>query len=169
MARPDATSSRLNYRECTRCVDVGGRSFRVGDVVVGFEFCGGRKLSVAWCRLVRGFVTLVGCRGRELSIQEAVSVGQSVRQGARRRALEAQALRRREQVEVERRRSALGVDVVVALSERDAAIARWERLAGEALVKLTRDERLTLRDACEWAGDLTLAEAKRLRRLADED
>jgi len=83
--------------------------------------------------------------------------------------LEAQALRRREQVEVERRRSALGVDVVVALSERDAAIARWERLAGEALVKLTRDERLTLRDACEWAGDLTLAEAKRLRRLADED
>lgn len=96
-------------------------------------------------------------------------MGQSVRQGARRRALEAQALRRREQVEVERRRSALGVDVVVALSERDAAIARWERLAGEALVKLTRDERLTLRDACEWAGDLTLAEAKRLRRLADED
>ena len=61
------------------------------------------------------------------------------------------------------------VDVVVALSERDAAIARWERLAGEAFVKLTRDERLTLRDACEWAGDLTLAEAKRLRRLADED
>lgn len=96
-------------------------------------------------------------------------MGQSVRQGARRRALEAQALRRREQVEVERRRSALGIDVVVALSERDAAIARWERLAGEALVKLTRDERLTLRDACEWAGDLTLAEAKRLRRLADED
>ena len=96
-------------------------------------------------------------------------MGQSVRQGARRRALEAQAVRRREQVEVERRRSALGVDVVVALSERDAAIARWERLAGEALVKLTRDERLTLRDACEWAGDLTLAEAKRLRRLADED
>jgi len=96
-------------------------------------------------------------------------VGQSVRQGARRRALEAQALRRREQVEVERRRSALGVDVVVALSERDAAIARWERLAGEALVKLTRDERLTLRDACEWAGDLTLTEAKRLRRLADKD
>ena len=96
-------------------------------------------------------------------------MGQSVRQGARRRALEAQALRRREQVEVERRRSALGVDVVVALSERDAAIARWERLAGEALVKLTRDERLTLRDACEWAGDLTLTEAKRLRRLADKD
>ena len=94
-------------------------------------------------------------------------MGQSVRQVARRRALEAQALRRRERVEAERRRSALGVDVVVALTERDAAIARWERLAGETLVKLTRDERLTIGEACEWASDLSVAEAKRLRRLAE--
>ena len=96
-------------------------------------------------------------------------MGQSVRQVARRQALEAQAQRRRERVEMERRRSAMGVDVVVALTERDAAVARWERAAGEALMKLTRDERLTIGEACEWAGDLTAAEAKRLRRLAEKD
>ena len=60
-------------------------------------------------------------------------MGQSVRQVARRQALEAQAKRRRERAEIERRCSALGVDVVVALTERDAAVERYERAAGVAL------------------------------------
>ena len=94
-------------------------------------------------------------------------MGQSVRQIARRQALEAQTKRRRERAESERRRSALGVDVVVALTERDAAVVRFERAAGAALVKLTRDEQLMITEACEWAGELTVTEAKRLRRLAE--
>jgi hypothetical protein len=93
-------------------------------------------------------------------------VGQSVRQVARRQALEAQARRRRERAEIERRCSALGVDIVVALTERDAAVERYERAAGVALGALMNSEGLTIADACEWAGDLTVAEAKRLRRLA---
>ena len=95
-------------------------------------------------------------------------MGQSVRQIARRQALEVQSKRRRERDEAERRISALGVDVVVALTERDAAVARLERVAGKALGKLTRDEQLTINEACEWAGDLPVAEAKRLRRLAED-
>ncbi len=91
----------------------------------------------------------------------------SVRQAARRQALETQAKRRRERAEAERRRSALGVDVVVALGERDAAVDRYERVAGESLGRLTRDEQLTINEACEWAGNLPVAEAKRLRRLAE--
>jgi len=41
---------------------VGGFSGE-GNEVAGIEFCWSRKLSVAWCRLVEGFVTLVGCKG----------------------------------------------------------------------------------------------------------
>lgn len=96
-------------------------------------------------------------------------MGQSVRQAARRQALEAQARRRRERAGAEKRRLALGVDVVVALGERDAAVERHERAAGAALVALTRNEGMTITEACEWAGDLTAAEAKRLRRLAETD
>jgi hypothetical protein len=96
-------------------------------------------------------------------------VGQSVRQAARRSALEGQAKRRRARAEAMRRWSALGVDVLVALSERDAAVERLERAAGTALRKLTRDEGLTLPEACEWAGDLSVAEARRLRRLVEDD
>lgn len=95
-------------------------------------------------------------------------MGKSVRQVARRQALEAQAKRRRERAEIERRCSALGVEVVVALTERDAAVERYERGAGVALAALMNSEGLTIADACEWAGDLTVAEAKRLRRLAIE-
>jgi hypothetical protein len=92
-------------------------------------------------------------------------MGQSVRQVARRRALEAQAKRRQERAAVEKRCSALGVDVVVALTERDAAVRRYERAAGTALAALMDAEGLTIADACVWAGDLTVMEAKRLRRL----
>jgi hypothetical protein len=100
---------------------------------------------------------------------EVVLVGQSVRQAARRSALETQAKRRAARAEAMRRWSALGVDVVVALTERDTAVQRLERAAGTALRKLTRDEGLTLPEACEWAGDLPVTEAKRLRRLVEDD
>ena len=94
-------------------------------------------------------------------------MGQSVRQTARKSALATQAKRRRERAEAERRCSALGIDVAVALTERDAAVDRLERAAGAALVKLTRDEGLTLSSACEWADNLPTVEAKRLLRLVD--
>ena len=93
-------------------------------------------------------------------------MGQSLRQAARRAALETQAKRRRERAEAERRWSALGVNVAVTLTERDAAVQRYERAVGAALVKLTRDEGLTLSSACGWADNLPTAEARRLLRLA---
>ena len=68
--------------------------------------------------------------------------------------------------EAERRCSALGVDIAVALTERDAAIERLERTAGAALLKLTLDEGLTLTESCEWADNLPTADAKRLLRMA---
>jgi len=92
-------------------------------------------------------------------------VGQSVRQVARRQALEAQAKRRAERGDAERRRSELGVKVVVALAARDDAVERLEREAGVALASLTGDEGLTVAEACEWAGDLTVADVKRLIKL----
>lgn len=94
-------------------------------------------------------------------------MGQSVRQTARKSALKTQAKRRRERAEAERKWSALGIDVAVTLTERDAAVDRLERAAGAALVKLTRDEGLTLAEACEWANNLPTAEAKRLLRLTE--
>lgn len=96
-------------------------------------------------------------------------MSQSVRQTARKSALQTQAKRRRERVEAERRWSALGIDVAVALTERDAAVQRYERAAGAALVKLAGEEGLTLAEACEWADNLPTAEAKRLLRLAKND
>ena len=95
-------------------------------------------------------------------------MGQSVRQTARKSALASQAKRRSERAEAERRWSALGVDVAVALTERDAAVERLERAAGAALLKLTGDEGLTLSVTCEWADNLPTAEAKRLLRLAGD-
>ena len=95
-------------------------------------------------------------------------MSQSVRQTARKAALATQAKRRRERAQAERRWSALGIEVAVALTERDAAIERLERAAGTALVKLTRDEDLTLAEACEWADNLPTAEARRLLRLAGD-
>ena len=67
-------------------------------------------------------------------------MGQSARQQARRRVMQEHARRRREREVAERRCSSLGVDVAVALEERDAPVGRYEMAAGCALMKLTRDE-----------------------------
>jgi hypothetical protein len=93
---------------------------------------------------------------------------QSVRQGARRAALDAQAARRRERADYQRRLEGLAVEVLAALGERDAAVRDAERRAGEAFRTMTDDEGLSVRQAVDWCGDgLTPGEASRLRRLAD--
>ncbi len=94
---------------------------------------------------------------------------QSVRQAARRSALDAQARMRSERSEQERRRSGLAVAVVTALAERDALVLACEKRAGEALVELTSVQGLTLREAVRWCGEqVTLREATRLRQVAGE-
>lgn len=66
----------------------------------------------------------------------------------------------------EKRLSGLGVDLMTALEERDATVARLDAQAGTTLRKMTDDEGLTLREALEWCGSgLTRAEAARLRKI----
>jgi hypothetical protein len=71
------------------------------------------------------------------------------------------------------RRTARVIDlaerVMVAIGERDAAVAETEKRAGEALRELTEREGLSLGEAVEWCGEtITVREATRLRRLASE-
>lgn len=95
---------------------------------------------------------------------------QSIRQEARRAALDAQSKRRRERAEREKRLEGLAVAVLVAVGERDAAVVDAERRAGQALREMTEDEGLSVREAVEWCGDeITTREATRLRRLVKDD
>jgi hypothetical protein len=55
---------------------------------------------------------------------------QSVRQAARRSALDAQAVLRKERADRERRLEGLAVEVLTALGERDGAVRDAERRAG---------------------------------------
>ena len=92
---------------------------------------------------------------------------QSARQAARRTALEAQAKRRRERAERDKRLEAIAVRVLVALAERDQAVMVAEQRAGVALQELTQDEGLPVREAVQWCADqITVREAARLRRVA---
>ena len=94
---------------------------------------------------------------------------QSVRQAARRSALDAQAARRKERADRERRLEALAVAVMTALGERDGAVKDAERRAGEALRAMSEDEGLSVHEAAEWCGaGITVREVTRLRRLADD-
>jgi hypothetical protein len=89
---------------------------------------------------------------------------QSVRQAARRSALDAQAARRRERADRERRLEALAVAVLTALGERDRAVKDAEMRAGEALRAMSVDEGLSVREAVEWCGTgITVREVSRLR------
>ena len=93
---------------------------------------------------------------------------QSIRQEARRAALDAQSKRRRERAEREKRLQYLAVRVLVAIRERDAAMVEADRRAGKALREMTEDEGLSVREAIEWCGgEITLREATRLRRLSE--
>ena len=92
---------------------------------------------------------------------------QSVRQKARRSALGAQAARRKERADRERRLEALAVAVLTALGERDGAVKDAERRAGEALRAMSEDEGLSVREAVDWCGTgITVREVSRLRRQA---
>jgi hypothetical protein len=65
---------------------------------------------------------------------------QSVRQAARRSALDAQAILRKERADRERRLEGLAVAVLTALVERIALVRDAERRAGQALRTMTDDE-----------------------------
>ena len=95
---------------------------------------------------------------------------QAVGQAARRSALDAQAVLRKERADRERRLEALAVAVLTALGERDGAVRDTERRAVEALQTMTAGEGLSLREAVEWCGSgaLTAREVSRLRQLAHD-
>jgi hypothetical protein len=94
---------------------------------------------------------------------------QSIRQEARRAALDAQSKRRRERAGREKRLEDLAVQVLVAIRERDAAVADADRRAGKALREMTQNEGLSLRQAVEWCADeMTTREGMRLRRLVED-
>ena len=94
---------------------------------------------------------------------------QSIRQEARRAALDVQSKRRRARAEREKRLEYLAVRVLVAIRERDAAVVEADRRAGKSLREMTEDEGLSVREAIEWCGDeITSREATRLRRLAKD-
>ena len=92
---------------------------------------------------------------------------QTIKQQARRRAREMAGKRRQEREQRERRLTGLAERVMVAIGEREAAVAESEKRAGEALRELTEREGLSLSEAVEWCGEtITVREATRLRRLA---
>ena len=91
---------------------------------------------------------------------------QSVRLAARRSALDAQAILRKERADRERRLEALAVAVLTALGERDALVRDAERRAGQALRTMTDHEGLSVREALDWCGSgVTVREITRLLRL----
>jgi hypothetical protein len=91
---------------------------------------------------------------------------QSVRQAARRSALDAQAVLRKERADRERRVEGLAVTVLTALGERDRAVRDAEGRAAQALRTMTDDEGLSVREVVEWCGSgVTVREITRLRRL----
>ena len=96
---------------------------------------------------------------------------QSMRQAARRSALDAQAGTAQVNVPIGYAGSrGLAVAVLTAPSERDGAVRDTERRAGEALRTMTAEEGLSLREAVEWCGSgaLTVREVTRLRQLAHD-
>jgi hypothetical protein len=91
---------------------------------------------------------------------------QSARQAARRSALDAQAVVRKERADRERRLEGLAVAVLTALGERDALVRDAELRAGQALRIMTGDEGLSLRETVDWCGSgITVREITRLLRL----
>ena len=94
---------------------------------------------------------------------------QTIKQRARRAALDAQARLRAERTAREKRLGDLAVQVLTAVGERDAAVASVERRAGAALAEMTEVEGLTMREAVDWCGEqINVREANRLRRLVEE-
>jgi hypothetical protein len=112
-------------------------------------------------------VSAIGLSEGPVSMRETVMSQQSVRQAARRAALDAQAVLRKERADRERRIEGLAVAVLTAIGECDGAVWDAERRAGEALRTMTDDEGLSVRAAADWCGNaVTTREVTRLRRLA---
>ena len=90
----------------------------------------------------------------------------TLRQQARLRARQARAKVRQEQLEKERRLARWGEEVVVALAERDAAVAECEQRAGRSLRSLIAEGGLNTQEALAWCGSekLTAGEVRRLIR-----
>ena len=89
---------------------------------------------------------------------------QSIRRAARQAAVAAQAKRRAQAAERDKRLDAAALTLIVALRERDAL----ERQAGAAIKAMLTDG-LTLADVVTWTdGETTLKEATRLADLATE-
>ena len=76
---------------------------------------------------------------------------QSMRQAAQRSALDAQAARRRQRVDRERRLEDLVVAVLTALGDRNRAVRDAKRRAGEALRVMTDDGDLSFPGSA-WSG-----------------
>lgn len=93
-------------------------------------------------------------------------MSRSVRQEARAKAMSEQAALRRKRRDAERRKSALGVQVAVALEERDAAVSKHELEAGTALQALVTEEGVSPTSISDWVPGVSTSEMKRLRRLA---
>lgn len=94
---------------------------------------------------------------------------QTIKQQARRAALDVQARLRAERAAREKRLGDLAVQVLTAVGERDAAVASAERRAGAALAEMTEVEGLTMREAADWCGEqINVREAARLRRVVEE-
>jgi hypothetical protein len=75
---------------------------------------------------------------------------QSVRQAARRSALDARAVLRKEWADRERRLEALAVEVLTALGKRDAFVWDAERRAEQALRTMTDEEGFAPAIASIW-------------------
>jgi hypothetical protein len=94
---------------------------------------------------------------------------QAVRQGARRSALAAQAVLRKERADRDRRLDGMAVVVLTALGVRDALVRDAEPGAGQVLLAMTDCEGLSVREAVEWCGSgVTVREVTRLRQLAHD-
>jgi hypothetical protein len=106
--------------------------------------------------------TGIGLSERPVSIRTGVDKGVmgqgSVRQAARRSALDAQAALRKERADRGRRLEALAVAVLTPLGERDGAVRDAERRVGQALQTVTNDEGLSLRKRPNSAAAASLCE-----------
>ena len=78
--------------------------------------------------------------------EETAMSQQSVRQAARRSALAAQPVLRKQRADRERRLAGLAVEVLTALRARDGAVRNAERRAGEALRTMTVEEGVSVRE-----------------------
>lgn len=97
-------------------------------------------------------------------------MSQSVRQRARRDALERRERRRALARARHSRLDQLGARVTSILARRDELVAESERLAGEALHAMTRDLGVSMAEALTHSGAaLTKFEALRLRRYVESE